>query len=316
MSHAADSYHGILLLDKPAGITSHDAVDRVRKTIGQRSVGHAGTLDPAAEGLLLICLGRATKVARFLSALDKTYEAEVKLGLESTTYDAEGIDREAVPAPVPRLDEAVILDLLSEFTGRFRQMVPAYSAVHVDGRRMYDLAREGRPVLCPERTVEVHQLSLLAFEPDRLRLKVTCSKGTYIRTLAHDIGRRLGCGGYLSYLCRTKIGRHCRENAFSLEDVRSLCHEESFESHLVPIEQALDFGMVTVSDECSRRVRHGRQPQPQDITGVEGDFQPGDRILLKDSRGSVLAVGMATISSLGFRDAQPKAIIEYDRVLN
>ncbi len=315
MARATDRFHGILLLDKPSGMSSHDVVDRLRRIINQRSVGHVGTLDPAAEGLLLLCLGKATKVARFLSGLDKTYEAQITLGLESKTYDAEGIDPAAVAKPVPPLDDKTIADLLAKFTGKIQQKVPAYSAVHVDGERLYKLARAGQTVELPEREVEIYKLELMSFQSNKLQLRVSCSKGTYIRSLAHDIGQQIGCGGYLSHLKRTTIGPHTSQLAFTIEAIDELNKNDQLETKLLPIEQVLDFGKVTISDDGCRYVKNGRQPRPEDILAIEGDFQAGDRILLKDGRGMVLAVGMATIASSGFKAAGSDAIIQFDRVL-
>lgn len=315
MARPADKFHGILLLDKPSGITSHDAVDRIRRITHQRSVGHVGTLDSAAEGLLLLCLGKATKIARFLSGLDKTYEAQITLGLESKTYDAEGLDPAAIGKPIPQLDEKAISELLAKFTGSVLQTVPAYSAVHVDGKRLYELARAGQAVELPQREVKIYKLELLSFESDKLQLRVSCSKGTYIRSLAHDIGRQIGCGGYLSYLRRTAIGPHTSDLALTFEAIDELSRNDNLEERLLRIEQVLDFGKVTITDDGSRFVKNGRQPRPEDILKIEGSFQPGDRILLRDAQGLVLAIGMATISSTDYQGTGSDAIIQFDRVL-
>ena len=316
MSRRVDKYHGILLLQKPAGISSHGAVERIRTILSQRSVGHAGTLDPSAEGLLVLLLGIATKVARYLTEHDKEYEAEVRLGLQSATYDAEGIDSKAEPEPVPDLDETGLENLLSEFRGSIRQQVPPYSAVHLNGERLYKLSRKGQDgIQLPERTVHIHQLELLSFEADRLRLRIRCSKGTYIRSLAHDIGRRLGCGGYLSFLRRTAVGSHRLAQAHTFEQVQAYLDDGRPEEVIIPIAGALRFSCLTVDDRFCRRVSCGVRPTVTDIAGVQGDFVSGDTVLIKNRRGSVLAIGTATVASAGLAAGGTTEVVRYERVL-
>jgi len=316
MAGASDKYHGVLLLDKAPGMSSHTAVDCVRKIIGQRSIGHAGTLDPAAEGLLILCLGRATKVSRFLTIDEKTYEATITLGRESKTYDAEGVDLTSAARPIPDLDSARLEAVLDNFRGTITQRVPAFSAVHVNGQRLYKAARRGEEVEQPEREVTVSKLELLAAEADSLTIRVTCSKGTYIRSLAHDIGQELRCGGYLSYLRRISAGRHTLKNALSLDEVAELHKDDNLTDQLIPIEKALDFAAVTISDESSRFVLNGRTPDPSDVVSIEGAFAPGDRIFVKDGSGSVLAVGTAAFASKQAPHERPGTILRYDRVFN
>jgi tRNA pseudouridine55 synthase len=174
---------GLLILDKPTGLTSHDAVQRVRRISGVRRAGHAGTLDPLASGVLLVCVGPATRLVEYLVGHDKTYETTVRLGQTTTTYDAEGdITRER---PV-RVDESQIAAALDAFRGAIRQQVPAFSAVKRDGQPLYKAARRGDEMELPLREVVVHSLELLVFEPPLLSLRVACSSGTYIRSLVHD----------------------------------------------------------------------------------------------------------------------------------
>ena len=316
MKRKLDSYHGILLLNKPSGISSHTAVDRVRKIICQRSIGHAGTLDPAAEGLLVLLLGKATKVARFLTDQDKEYEAEICLGLESTTYDAEGLDPEAKPLPIPVLDAVKLDELLARYRGTITQKVPPYSAVHVDGERLYRRSRRGETVDPPERTVRVHRLDLVSFSRDRLRLRLACSKGTYVRSLAHDIGRQLGCGGYLASLRRTRVGRFLVDDSLTVEQVGQWHQNDRLRSVVISMERALDFSTVTVSDQFRPLVLNGRRPRISDIANITGDFQSGDRLLLKDQHGSVLAIGTATVGSERLNREWPDEVLKYDRVFN
>ena len=316
MARASDRYHGVLLLDKPLGISSHAAVDRVRNIIRQRSIGHAGTLDPAAEGLLVLCLGRATKVVRFLAADVKTYEASITLGRESATYDAEGIDLSVPAKPIPELDRAGLDSTLDSFRGTIIQRVPAFSAVHVGGQRLYKSARRGEEVVLPEREITISSLELLSFGSDTVSIRVTCSKGTYIRSLAHDIGQALDCGGYLSRLKRISAGRHALKEAVTIDRVAELHQNDRLNDQLIPIEKALDFAAVTISDKSSRFVLNGRTPEPSDVISIEGAFAPGDRIFLKDRTGLLLAVGTAAFASQQPPHERPGTILRYDRVFN
>ncbi len=316
MSQKSDNSHGLLLVAKPAGISSHDAVDRVRKIVSQRSVGHAGTLDPAAEGLLVMLLGRATKIAQYLTSQDKEYEAEVTLGRTSTTYDAEGVDELIEPKPVPKLDADQIEQLLVNFRGAISQKVPPYSAVHVDGERLYAKARRGEDVETPARDVRIESLVLIGYNDNHLRLRMTCSKGTYVRSLAHDIGQRLGCGGYLSHLRRTRSGRFRLDEAYTFEQIDDMKQAEQLDERLLDIGQALDLCSVTVSEGFCGQVQYGRRPRAADISEVEGDFLTGDNVLLKDERGMVLAIGTAVVAAAGLSKESQNEVIKYNRVFS
>ncbi len=195
---------GLLLLDKAAGLTSHDALEEVRRTTGDRHAGHAGTLDPAATGLLVVALGRARRLLPYMEDHDKEYLAAVRLGASTDTDDAEGrVLAERDPSAVTRAD---VEARLSAFRGRLRQRPPAYSAVKVDGVRSYRRARAGETVELPEREVTVTELELTAFEPPVVRLRIRCSRGTYIRSIARDLGEALGVGAHLAELRRTASG--------------------------------------------------------------------------------------------------------------
>lgn len=303
------------MLNKPAGITSHDAVDKVRRILVQREVGHAGTLDPAAEGLLVIMLGRATKTARFLTELDKEYEAEIRLGLESSTYDREGLDPKAALATVPELSRTEIEQILAGFRGTITQAVPPYSAVHVEGERLYERSRRGEAVAAPERTVQIDALELLEHEHDRISVRVVCGKGTYIRSLAHDIGRRIGCGGYLAALRRTRCGRFQLREAHTFDNLDLAREQARLNDLVMPIDSALGFSSISVAPGFSRLVANGLRPRGRDITGLQGTFDSGDHVLLKDEHGVVLAIATAIVPS-GRLAADPgREILKYERVL-
>src|SRR5438128_5061230 len=195
---------GLLLVDKPAGITSHDAVYRVRRTLGVKKVGHAGTLDPMATGLLLVGVGRATRLLRFLGQLPKAYDGEGTLGVRTDTLDAEGQVTEH--APCDHVGAHELRGVMARLTGDVEQIPPAYSAVKVGGERSYRAARRGAAVAAPPRSVRVDAFELTGFEPPRFRFAIRCSAGTYVRSLVAEVGERLSCGAHLSALRRTAIG--------------------------------------------------------------------------------------------------------------
>jgi tRNA pseudouridine55 synthase len=217
---------GILVLNKPPGMTSHDVVSRVRRIARQKRVGHAGTLDPMATGVLLICLGRATRVAEYLSGSDKTYRAVIRLGVETDTYDAEGLVTATRPVNV---GEAELRAVLIRFAGEIDQVPPMYSALKRDGKPLYKLARQGLEVEREPRRVTIYGILLRACEWPDVTVDVRCSAGTYIRSLAHDIGAALGCGAHLIELTRLASGSFTLDDAVGLEDpglqdIASLLH--------------------------------------------------------------------------------------------
>ncbi|HET9452179.1 MAG TPA: tRNA pseudouridine(55) synthase TruB, partial [Aggregicoccus sp.] len=205
---------GVLVIDKPRGPTSFDVVRQVRSFLRIKKVGHTGTLDPMATGVLPLCLGEATKIAGHILEGDKAYEATVRLGAETDTQDAEGkVVREA---PVPPLSLELLEPALARFRGSFEQLPPMYSAVKVDGKRLYALARAGEEVERAARRVTVHELTLRDFSASELKLSVRCSKGFFVRTLAFDLGRALGCGAHLTALRRTASGPFTLAHALPL----------------------------------------------------------------------------------------------------
>jgi len=209
----------MLLIDKPAGITSHDVVDKVRRIYKTRRVGHGGTLDPFATGLLLVGVGSQTKKLHDVVGLDKTYEATAQLGGTSDTYDLTGVVVARPTSLVPRRED--IEEALAKFRGTIEQKAPAYSAKKVGGQKLYELARKGVDVehLRPTKKVDITELVITEYSWPVLKFRVTCSSGTYIRSLAHDIGEQLGCGAYLKELRRTRIGPYKLKDAKSLEDL-------------------------------------------------------------------------------------------------
>lgn len=258
------SLSGLIVVDKPVGPTSHDVVARLRRLAGLRRVGHAGTLDPLASGVLLVCLGRATRFVEYLVGLDKIYETTIRLGQTTTTYDAEG----EVTADHPvNITSDEIAAALPAFRGSIHQRVPSYSAVKRGGQPLYERARRGEVIDLPERAVTIHALDLMTYEPPLLTLRVACSSGTYIRSLAHDLGEALGCGGHVVALRRTAVGRFTLADSVEPDSLTP----ENIAEHLLPPEVAVShLPRATFSDEDAIRLGHGqRVPAPRDV--FEGD---------------------------------------------
>ncbi|PIQ75712.1 tRNA pseudouridine(55) synthase TruB [Candidatus Peregrinibacteria bacterium CG10_big_fil_rev_8_21_14_0_10_49_24] len=262
--------HGFLLIDKPTGFTSHDAVAVVRKTLGEKKVGHLGTLDPAASGLLVLAVGaKALKVVELFSDLHKEYEAGVRFGAVSTTYDAEGtLEEVAITPGWPEPSATDIQNAIRDrFIGKIQQVPPAYSAIKVGGERAYRKMRQGREVNLPARTVEIDYCKISSYEYPALSLHVECGSGTYIRSLAHDLGSVLRCGGYLSSLRRTKVGEWSVMEAVHPEKVAW--------AHVRPLKDVLtSFDSVEVSPEEALDLSHGRsikkEVKPDVIAWCEG----------------------------------------------
>ena len=222
---------GVLPIDKPPGLTSHDVIDRVRRRLNVRKVGHTGTLDPLATGVLVLCLGRTTRLSSYFANHDKTYSARVRLGIRTSTLDAEG-EVVARSDRVPT-ESAVVRRTVASFIGEIEQIPPMFSARSVGGRRLYRLAREGTEVSRRPSTVRISRIDIEEFSPPELHLTVSCSKGTYIRTLADDIGRELGCGAYLAGLRRTAAGPVRVDECVTLPRLESIGSVEELQPYLM-----------------------------------------------------------------------------------
>ena len=247
---------GILLVNKPANITSHDVVRQVRKIFQVRKVGHAGTLDPFATGLLIVCLGEATKIVRYLVDRPKEYVALMKLGEATDTQDYTGtvLERREIPANAPEILEHIFPRVI----GDIQQIPPMYSAKRVQGQRLYELARAGNTILRAPHSVTIYELEILEQALPYLRFRVVCSKGTYIRTLAHDIGETVGCGAHLTALTRTMIGHFSVSDAFSFESLTQLTQHLDLQGCLISMNQALSFlPAIELDDDAVVRLAYG-----------------------------------------------------------
>jgi tRNA pseudouridine55 synthase len=249
-------FDGALVIDKPPGKTSHDVVDAVRHLAGFRQVGHLGTLDPLATGVLVLLLGRATRLVQFYSSRRKRYTAGFRFGFATNTYDSEG--EAQGPDNPPVLDQAVLEKLANERVGIFSQMPPAFSAKKIHGRPAYEFARKHQPVELKPIEVEVFEYRLAGMEGNIARFVIECSSGTYIRSLAHEMGEKLGCGAHLAEITRTAVGEFSLEQALKLEELAEATRTGTFEACVIKLEHLLpDFPCVTVLPVVEKRVRHG-----------------------------------------------------------
>ena len=289
--------NGILLIDKPSGPTSHDVVARLRQVTRERSIGHAGTLDPRATGLLVMLLGKATRLATLLSGHDKTYEAVVRLGWSTTTDDAAGepigaagFDSAQPKEGAPCIPDEALQEALTHFQGTFEQMPPQHSAKKVDGHKAYDLARRDQRVALKTATVTMRSLELIERTGDLVRLNMTVSAGFYVRSLARDLGDRLGCGAHLDALRRTRSGVFQVEAATSLDDADRL--GPLLEPRLISLAEALrELPAVTLSEGGLARVRHGNPVGQQLVTGQWVPAGAGaSKVRLLDEAGALVAL--------------------------
>lgn len=275
---------GILNINKPPGITSHDVVDQVRRLLKEKRVGHTGTLDPLATGVLVLCVGKATRIARYLEAGEKEYQAVLRLGVTTDTLDAEGRILETRSYVPP--ERTQVLRVLQGFIGSIMQRPPAYSAVKVRGIASYKLARQGRAEPLKPRAVTIGSIDLTGYQDPFISINVKCSKGVYIRTLCADIGEALGMGAYLTSLVRTGSGRFRIETAVTLEQLSQLI-AQGVDSVFIPVDEALeDIPAITVSDDDSRKIAHGNR------IAMAACFSARDEVLVRvhDPAGRFLAL--------------------------
>ena len=288
---------GALVIDKPPGLTSHDVVVRARRILRERRVGHTGTLDPFATGVLIVLLGRATRLAQFLSGVDKEYEAIIRLGYSTDTGDRTG---NPIPGPTVKPDtwtETEIEAALQSLRGDIEQVPPMYSAKKVDGRKLYELARRGETIERPSIHVRIYEFAairpggqLIKDNPDGtfdLHTRVSCSSGTYVRTLAEDFGKRLYVGAHLAELRRTRVGDFSIDQAITLDDLKIHFGEESIGAVLVPPGAALSqLPFVHLTPEDVSRANHGRE-----VKVADSNWSDGENVRMCDGDNELVAVG-------------------------
>ena len=281
--------NGIIVLDKPGGMTSHDVVDSIRRIVRDRRVGHAGTLDPNATGILIMLLGKATKVSRFLMGLEKEYIFTIELGLETDTLDRWGKTVSARGADgVSRGD---ILAAASQFEGEHEQVAPSVSALKHKGVRLYELARRGEPVPVKTRPVKISTFEVLDVTHPFVTVRTVCSSGTYVRSLARDMGRLLGCGASVSSLRRLRVGGFGIEGAVRLEDLEHASGSpESVREILLSIEEGLaHLPRIRIGRIAAEALKAGGQTPEDKISASELDFK-GDYVAITDDAGRIIAI--------------------------
>lgn len=252
---------GIINVYKPRGMTSHDVVNKIRKIAGTKKVGHTGTLDPGAEGVLPICINRATKAADMLEVSDKRYTASFKLGVVTDTYDIGG---NVVKTREINVSDSDIYEVVKSFVGKSEQIPPMYSAVKVGGKKLYDLARKGVEIERKPRSITVYGIEILNVDNDSFTVDVKCSKGTYIRTLGYDIGEKLGCGATMTSLVRTQSSLFTVDSSVKLCDITP----ENYSDFVVPTDQLFDYEKLTVRGEVLRKILNGNSVK---ISAVEDE---------------------------------------------
>jgi tRNA pseudouridine55 synthase len=312
-------YDGALVIDKPRGKTSHDVVEAVRRALGFRQIGHLGTLDPLATGVLVLLLGRATRFAQFYSGRRKRYECAVRFGFATDTYDADG--KPLGPDANPSLNKDELEHLAANFTGKFQQMPPSYSAKKIHGRPAHELARKQKPVELKPVEVEVFEFRLLGIEGPLARFAVECAAGTYIRSLAHEMGRQLGCGAHLAEIVRTAVGEFTLDRAVPLEDFVRAAQSGQAGQWIVPLSSLLtELPRVSVLPFMERRVRHGSrfqvalsqvQPGRREIPqGATAELDSGERkpprVRVFNQQDQLIAIAEAVVP----RTYQPVIVLE------
>jgi len=304
---------GFFNIHKPGGWTSHDVVAKVRRLFQIQKVGHAGTLDPMATGVLPICVGKGTKAVEYLLEADKEYRAVLRLGEETDTLDATG---KVLRRSDLCITENELRSVLGEFIGQIEQIPPMYSAIKVHGVPLYKTARAGQKIELRPRTVTIRSLEMLSFEDRDVTLEVVCSKGTYVRSLCADIGRRLGCGAHLLRLERRRSGPFRLEDAISISELEGLVASGEAESRLYPLERVLsDFPIVHVSDQAAVKCCQGVPLARSGIHKLPGDFSRGALMRIHDPSGRLIAIGRAVMDR-GEAESNPiKYCVKIEKVL-
>lgn len=280
--------HGVLNVYKGKGYTSHDVVAKLRGITGQKKIGHTGTLDPDATGVLPVCLGKATKLCDMLTDKDKTYEAVLLLGVSTDTQDVGG--EVLGTSDTAGLGEKEVREAIQSFVGGYDQVPPMYSALKVGGKRLYELAREGKVVERKARPVDIYQIRVLKMDLPRVWMEVSCSKGTYIRTLCHDIGEKLGCGGCMEELFRTKVSSFLLSDSLTLADINKRMQEGTLGEVLVPVDAMFGgYRKIVVKEPWISLARNGNSLPIKAVTGGEG-IEDGEEVRLYNEAGQFIAI--------------------------
>lgn len=280
--------HGVVNIKKEKGYTSHDVVAKLRGIVGQKKIGHTGTLDPDATGVLPVCLGKATKLCDMLTDKSKTYETVLLLGKTTDTQDISGTVLSE--GSVAGIDNDAVIKCIGGFVGDYLQIPPMYSALKVNGKKLYELAREGIEIERKARPVVIHEIKILEVDLPRVRMEVHCSKGTYIRTLCHDIGQKLGCGGCMEELVRTQVSRFHIEDSLTLDQVAAYKAEGRLEEILTPIDEMFsEYEAVTLKKEFASFAYNGNMFMPKHIR-EKIELSDGRFVRVYDEEGTFIAI--------------------------
>lgn len=281
-------YHGIINIYKEKGYTSHDVVAKLRGILHMKKIGHTGTLDPDAQGVLPVCIGTATRICEILTDKDKVYEAVLLLGRETDTQDSSGNILAEYPVMVSKEQ---ILDTVKRFLGDYWQIPPMYSALKVNGKKLYELAREGKVIEREARLVRIDEITVLEMQLPRVRIRVQCSKGTYIRTLCHDIGEQLGCKGCMEELIRTRVGCFEIEEAITLDRVEALVAKGHIKEYILAVDRVLEaYPAIVVQEKWSRLLYNGNPLLTENLEQKEIAFMGQQMVRVYDWRGNFVAV--------------------------
>ena len=280
--------HGVINIHKEKGYTSHDVVAKLRGIVGQKKIGHTGTLDPDATGVLPVCLGKATKLCDMLTDKNKTYETVMLLGKVTDTQDISGTVLSQTSTD--KLDEEGVKKAILSFVGDYMQVPPMYSALKVNGKKLYELAREGVEVERKARPVTILEIQIKEINLPRVRMEVSCSKGTYIRTLCHDIGEKLGCGACMEELIRTRVSRFKLEDSLTLSQVQELKEAGDLDKILVPIDEMFsNYEAITLKDEFMSFVYNGNTFLPKHVKQYI-ELVDGKMVRVYDDKGNFIAI--------------------------
>ncbi len=274
--------HGFLVIDKPSGITSSALVQQVKRLFGMSKVGHTGTLDPIATGLLVLCVGQATKFSRFIMDQDKSYSVAIRLGIATDTFDSEG--KITLESPIANISEDLIESVLEQFRGKVKQRPPMYSAIKKNGVPLYKMARKGLQIELDPREVSIYQNTLLSFDGEILELYVSCSKGTYIRTIAADLGDVLGCGAHVVSLRRLSVGHYVESDMLCLNELELAEKKGELSDYLLPISSPFkEWTELLLETEPARLVKNGAKIKTTS-TSVLGDVALYEKFSLSEKR--------------------------------
>ncbi|MGD8535687.1 MAG: tRNA pseudouridine(55) synthase TruB [Candidatus Aminicenantes bacterium] len=261
---------GLILVNKPQGITSHDVVAQIRNVLGIQKVGHYGTLDPLATGLVVVAVGKATRLFPFYSKKDKAYTGRIRLGFSTDTFDSTGKPTSSEKEKLPQKTE--VLKAMKKFMGEIEQIAPPYSAKKYKGKPLYELVRSNKKFELRPSQVSIHFFDLINFAPPEIEFRAGCSSGTYIRSLAHDLGQRLGCGAHISELTRITVGNHQLEDSLNIEKIRQLNNEGKIEEFLIPLELLLpEFPKIILKDRGSVLAKNGNKVSSENIQKIFRD---------------------------------------------